>query len=471
MDYDVTNVAQQDGRVWTVNVAGLRADYSGGFTLQLVVPPSFGPLIYLNAPADSSDAATNTYTFGRSRLVANDVLAEFGVNQVYALTFDYHLTNSNPGSVTQQVTLPLDLDTQQLVVQSLQPAPDNVAVDADGNYLANYTVPGMGSLNVHVAVDVRIWPKMYNLNQNAGHSALPPAVVAAYTRAQPYLAGQQRADSNRARALTAKTPSVAAQAQAIYAFTSSRIQYSSQRARVILSSLTNKDMRKGAVAALQPKSGVCMEYSDLFVTLARAVGIPARWRAGLAYQGKEDRNTPALQLGHAWSDFYAPGVGWVPVDATWGSAGDYFARADTNHITLSILGHSSTTPMYVTEDGVNVDIPFGHAGAALARRHGRARVGAQADRPAHAHAVGRAHGADRAGQHRTDHGLRRARQRHGSAPRAQRVADRRRPAAVCPAHVQRAARSWLAAARDHADDGHRAGERFRGGQAAGEGDG
>src|SRR5581483_1785120 len=105
----------------------------------------------------------------------------------------------------------------------------------------------------------------------------------------------------------------------LYNYVAGYIKYDSNAARVILSSLSNKEMRKGALAAYQSGAGVCMEYADLLVALARADHIPARWRVGLAYQGKDDRDKSALQLGHAWVDISLPKLGWVPVDPPWGT--------------------------------------------------------------------------------------------------------------------------------------------------------
>ena len=86
------------------------------------------------------------------------------------------------------------------------------------------------------------------------------------------------------------------------------------------------------------KRGVCDEFANMFVSMARSQGIPARACAGISHQPKENAGTDeeeeknkgslitpryiGLKLGfHSWAEFYIEGVGWIPVDATWASGG------------------------------------------------------------------------------------------------------------------------------------------------------
>ncbi|MDD5086150.1 MAG: transglutaminase domain-containing protein, partial [Candidatus Nanoarchaeia archaeon] len=65
---------------------------------------------------------------------------------------------------------------------------------------------------------------------------------------------------------------------------------------------------------LKNKVGTCDEISALFISLCRAVKIPARYVSGIAYS-----NIPELEGfgNHAWADVYFPGYGWVPFDVTY----------------------------------------------------------------------------------------------------------------------------------------------------------
>ncbi|MYA16824.1 MAG: transglutaminase domain-containing protein [Gammaproteobacteria bacterium] len=59
-------------------------------------------------------------------------------------------------------------------------------------------------------------------------------------------------------------------------------------------------------------SGDCTEFADLYTTLARAAGLPARTVIGLAYLGESQ----AFAL-HAWNEVAIRGA-WRGVDPTWG---------------------------------------------------------------------------------------------------------------------------------------------------------
>ncbi len=63
---------------------------------------------------------------------------------------------------------------------------------------------------------------------------------------------------------------------------------------------------------LQNRIGKCSEFSHLFIALARSVGIPAKFVAGMVYNG----NSWAL---HAWAEVYINGQ-WYPVDPTFDEA-------------------------------------------------------------------------------------------------------------------------------------------------------
>ena len=66
--------------------------------------------------------------------------------------------------------------------------------------------------------------------------------------------------------------------------------------------------RYGASKVFEQKFGHCWDFSDCFVTLARAAGVPSRQVAGWLYGSS----------GHVWAEFYHEGKGWQQVDPTGG---------------------------------------------------------------------------------------------------------------------------------------------------------
>ena len=71
---------------------------------------------------------------------------------------------------------------------------------------------------------------------------------------------------------------------------------------------------------LENRYGVCDELTNLFISLNRALGIPARFVSGLAYTN--DVSIFADNWGgHGWAEVYFPGSGWVPYDVTYATYG------------------------------------------------------------------------------------------------------------------------------------------------------
>lgn len=66
--------------------------------------------------------------------------------------------------------------------------------------------------------------------------------------------------------------------------------------------------RWGTALVLEQKFGHCWDFSDCFVTLARAAGVPSRQVAGWLYGSS----------GHVWAEYYTDEQGWRQVDPTGG---------------------------------------------------------------------------------------------------------------------------------------------------------
>ena len=93
---------------------------------------------------------------------------------------------------------------------------------------------------------------------------------------------------------------------------------------------------KGALEALRTHRGDCSEYSDLFIALCRAKGLPARVAEGLT---SEYHVTPK----HAWAEVFISGLGWIPFDPTFADTrGAYFDSMKPIYIGLSRIRNDKT---------------------------------------------------------------------------------------------------------------------------------
>lgn len=89
--------------------------------------------------------------------------------------------------------------------------------------------------------------------------------------------------------------------------------------------------------ACDSKTGNCSEFHSYFISLARSIGIPARFSIGASIPS--DRNEGGIDGYHCWAEFYADGK-WWPVDISEANkysalATYYFGHHPANRIQLS----------------------------------------------------------------------------------------------------------------------------------------
>jgi transglutaminase-like putative cysteine protease len=92
-----------------------------------------------------------------------------------------------------------------------------------------------------------------------------------------------------------------------------------------LNTLTAEASQKSSWV-LENKEGVCDEITNLFISMNRALGIPARFVSGISYS-----NSPLFENSwgpHGWAEVYFPDYGWIPFDVTYSEYG----YIDAGHI-------------------------------------------------------------------------------------------------------------------------------------------
>ena len=89
---------------------------------------------------------------------------------------------------------------------------------------------------------------------------------------------------------------------------------------------------------LTSKKGVCQDFANLFICMARLLGIPARYVCGYVFTGNSGTgenagSRPQSDASHAWLQLYIPNAGWKGFDPTNG------VLASTNHIRVAYGRH------------------------------------------------------------------------------------------------------------------------------------
>ena len=350
LTYSSSELATKSGTIWEISIPRVADSPDiGDYTANLTVPQAFGPIAFAvpSPKTQNPGGATQEFTFDKSQLTKSGIAMSFGDRQVFSFDLNYYLENNNLTSQFLEIALPPDNNYQKVILDKIDPEPVNVTLDSDGNFLASYRLTPKQKLDIRVSGSVEVFSKpIRNLDQK-----LTKEEKNRYTEPQKYWEVDNPFIRDKAQKL--KNP------QEIYDFTTNFLSYNEARLR------DSKIERKGAAAAvLNPKDAVCMEFTDLFITIARSAGIPAREVEGFAYTQNERLRPLSLEassgdLLHAWPEYWDETSGWVQVDPTWGSTSgglDYFNKLDFNHITFIQRGINSTYPFpagaYKRENGL-----------------------------------------------------------------------------------------------------------------------
>lgn len=90
--------------------------------------------------------------------------------------------------------------------------------------------------------------------------------------------------------------------------------------------------------ACENRRGNCTDFHAIFIGYARAVGVPARFTIGFPVPAQ--RGEGRIAGYHCWAEFFANGIGWVPVDASEASKDPsrreyFFGALDENRVAFS----------------------------------------------------------------------------------------------------------------------------------------
>ncbi|HVS48098.1 MAG TPA: transglutaminase family protein [Candidatus Dormibacteraeota bacterium] len=81
------------------------------------------------------------------------------------------------------------------------------------------------------------------------------------------------------------------------------------------------------------RAGVCQDFAHLFIAVARAMGVPARYVSGYIHAPTErapGSGGNVASASHAWAEAWVPGRGWIGYDAT------HPVRTSDHHVRLAV---------------------------------------------------------------------------------------------------------------------------------------
>lgn len=340
LSFDTLEVAKKQGNIWEINIPGLsNQNEFQSFNVEVKAPLSFGKPVYIK-PQQKNDSLV----FTKEHLGKSGVSVAFGQEQIYSFSLLYHLNNTHVFPIKTEIAIPPSTNYQDIFIENINPKPLNVRKDKDGNWLAQFYLLPSQKIDVKVMgkAQINLFPKKQKLSE---------IELMDYLEEKPYWQTENPKIKKLAKELA--TP------PAIYEYVVRNLTYDFSR--------VSKNLpRLGAQAILDnPSSAVCLEFTDLFITLARAAGIPAREVNGFAYTQNSKQRPLSLvrDVLHAWPEYYDKELEtWIMIDPTWEATTlgiDYFNTLDFDHFAFVIKGEDSRYPV---PPGGYKDIEVGFAG-------------------------------------------------------------------------------------------------------------
>lgn len=336
-------LAIKKGKTWEISMPQFQDSLSANTNLKLMIPISYGKLSSSPTGATiSTDSQYTTINFAKYNQ-KNKLILTFGEYQLFNFNLKYYVQNTTNQSGIFSIPIPPDTSNQKIILSSINPTPLKIESDSDGNWLAQYQISANSSIDVNAVGQVKI-----GQNPNYKNKSLPILISQLYWPIE----NQKIVD------LANKYNSP----KQIYDYVISTLNYDFNR--------INNSARRGALSALQnPETSLCTDFTDVFISIARAANIGAREIQGYAYSNNTD--IKPLSIGtdvlHAWPEYYdITSQKWIPIDPTWGKTTggiNYFDDLDLNHLTLVIHNSKSDSPAVAgsykdNQNQKSVDINF-----------------------------------------------------------------------------------------------------------------
>ena len=230
-------------------------------------------------------------------------------NRSFQLTYEVELGALPSDGKELKLWIPLAAsDQHQEIHQRLIQAPVPYQVTKDPEYgndilflKLEHPLPRAFQLSIQYEADVR--EQEIRLSRSASRPYGLGKEMGLYLKSTRYMVIDDDVRS-LARSITAGAATPVEKARRIYRYVIERMRYEKE----------TPGWGKGdTLRACQVGAGNCTDFHSLFISLARASGIPAQFQIGLPVPEKLEGEIPGY---HCWAEFYLPEVGWVPVDAS-----------------------------------------------------------------------------------------------------------------------------------------------------------
>lgn len=329
LEYYQDNLFTVSGNIWEVIIPTVADKKDSSYKIIVHLPANSEKKISLAKPKPTQITGNDIIWDNPAE---KTIYATFGDVQYYQNSLTYHLANTRLIPVYTDIAFPPDTLYQKVYIQSVDPKPEQINIDVDGNYLGRYYLKPKENKTVNFKGVIAVYSQL--------RQELLPFTKNSLPKQSQYLLSQPKFwkinDISR-------IDSVPGSPADIYAFVTRTLQYD-------FAKVNSNNIRLGADAVLsKTNQAVCMEFTDLFVAIAREKSIYAREIEGYGFS--QDSKLRPLSLAsdilHAWPEYFDQRLGyWLPVDPTWENTSgiDYFSDFDLNHIVFAIHGKDPDYP-------------------------------------------------------------------------------------------------------------------------------
>jgi hypothetical protein len=143
-----------------------------------------------------------------------------------------------------------------------------------------------------------------------------------------------------------KAASIAEGETDLYIVTSKEGEWVRKNIKYNLNTLTANAVQKSSWVYTN-KEGVCDEITNLFISMMRSLGVPARFASGVVYS-----NVAYKFENHGWAEVYLQEYGWVPFDVTFGQYG----WIDPSHVKMDESRDSGEASVTYNWKATNLDL-------------------------------------------------------------------------------------------------------------------
>jgi transglutaminase-like putative cysteine protease len=262
-------------------------------------------------------------------------VASNGSSRSFDLSYVVRVTPS-AGTRNVRVWVPLPAsDEFQTISQVRIDAPVKVQMRKEARYGDHYAYLIVNSSHIASPFEIRLcfhvmrFERRLDLESASDSPGAFPKGVADFLKPDT-LVPTDGVIADVAREQTQGLASPIEKARSIYEYVISAMSYDHE---------INGAGRGDALWALRSQRGNCVDFHSLFIAMARAAGIPARFEIGfLLPEGQAAGIVPGY---HSWAEFYANGIGWIPVDALQASQDpakrdEFFGTIDANRVMISV---------------------------------------------------------------------------------------------------------------------------------------